>query len=358
MSALLLTRTIDSSRAAVQHLRGVLWAITEASAAAGIAWYIAHDLLGHPDPFFAPIAAAVTVSASNAFQAQRALQNIGGVALGICLGATVQGLLGREWIAMAAAVFVTLCVAVLIGQGFLASGLTFAKQAANSAILVMALSVGGDRPFQRLQEALIGGGVALVLTILLFPANPLTALERVRAGVLGVLHDILAETADTGGGHAAAAPGWQYSAVDRVRERLGELSEARANARHLVTTAPWRWAARGTVVGADQQAAHVALLAGSVLQLTRGATAAFDASGPLPAPVYDAIGELAAGLTLTETDPEAATAHATAARGSAPALDSAARDGTDVALAHEIQTCADDLQRVIDLRQRTAPARG
>jgi hypothetical protein len=156
-----LTRTIDGGHAAVQRLLGVLWRIAEASVAAGVAWYVAHDVLGHPDPFFAPIAAAVFVSASNVFQAQRAIQNIVGVALGICLGATVQQLFGTEWIAMAAMVFVALCVAVLLGQGILGRDLTFANQTAGSAILVMALSVGTDSVFQRLQEALIGGGVAL-----------------------------------------------------------------------------------------------------------------------------------------------------------------------------------------------------
>jgi uncharacterized membrane protein YgaE (UPF0421/DUF939 family) len=114
MSASLLTRTIDGGYEAVQRLRDVLWTIVQASAAAGMAWYVAHDLLGHPDPFFAPITAAVCLSVSNLFHAQRAVQNIGGVALGIVLGAAVQALLGTESIAIAVAVLVTLCVAVSV----------------------------------------------------------------------------------------------------------------------------------------------------------------------------------------------------------------------------------------------------
>jgi len=322
-----------------------------------MAWYIAHNVLGHPDPFFAPIAAAVCVSASNLFQAQRAVQNIVGVAVGICAGAAVEELVGTEWIAMAAAVFVALCLAVLIGHGFMGRDLTFANQAAGSAILVMALSNGGDSVFQRLQEALIGGGMALALGILLFPANPLTALGNARVGVLDALHDLLAETVQRLGGRAATTPGWQYSAVDRLHARLEALSKARGHARHLVLIAPRRWAARGTVAGADQQAAHVALLAGALLHLARTATSAFGVSGPLPQPVHDAMNELAAGVILAESDPDAATAHATAARDRASALDSAAQR-TDLALANEIETCADDLQQVIDQRRRTTRAPG
>ena len=66
----------------------------QTSVAAGLAWYIAHDLLRHPQPFFAPIAAAVCLSTSNVLRAQRAMQMMIGVALGIGMGAVVQGLLG------------------------------------------------------------------------------------------------------------------------------------------------------------------------------------------------------------------------------------------------------------------------
>ncbi len=319
--------------------------------AAGVAWYVAHDVLGHPDPFFAPIAAAVFVSASNVFQAQRAIQNIVGVALGICLGATVQQLFGTEWIAMAVMVFVALCVAVLLGQGILGRDLTFANQTAGSAILVMALSVGTDSVFQRLQEALIGGGVALVLSILLFPPDPHTALRNARIGVLGALHDVLAETEDRVGGGAVIPSDWQYSAVDQLHERLDTLSKARTHARHLVWIAPRRWAARDTVRAADRQAARVALLAGSLLFLARTVTAAFGVSGSLPQPVHDAIGDLAAGLAQSETDSGGASARVAATREQVAALDSAGATRTNLALTTVVETCANDLQLVIELRQ-------
>nr|BBX79540.1 hypothetical protein MFLOJ_33270 [Mycobacterium florentinum] len=324
-------------------MRDVLWAIAEASVAAGVAWYIAHDVLGHPDPFFAPIAAAVCVSASTVFQAQRAVQNIVGVALGICLGSTVVQLFGTEWIAMAATVFAVFCVAVLLGQGILARDLTFANQAAGSAILVMALSVGTDSVFQRLQEALIGGGVALVLSILLFPPNPRAALRGARVGVFAALSDLLAETEDRIGGAAAIPSGWQYAAVDRLHERLEVLAKARTHARHLAWIAPRRWPARDAVRGAERQAAQVAVLAGSLLYLARAVTTAFTVSGSIPPPVHDAIGELEAGLTLGETDPDSASVRVAAARECVAA--------TDSAFSGVVQICAEDLQLVIDLRQ-------
>jgi uncharacterized membrane protein YgaE (UPF0421/DUF939 family) len=352
MSASLLSRSIDGVQAAVQRLRNVLWAIVQASAAAGLAWYIAHDVLGHWDPFFAPITAAVCLSASNLFHARRAVQNISGVALGIVIGAAVQELLGTEWFAIGVAVLVALCVAVLLGRGFIGDGLTFANQAASSAILVMALSPDGDRLFQRLQEALIGGGLAIAFSLLLFPANPLALLRDARIRVLGALDEILTKIADTLGGRAAVMPGWPHSAVDQVQERLGELAEARASACNLARIAPRRWTTRSVVRCGDQQAAHLALLAGSVLHLARTATPACQDGDWDPQPVQVAVGDLVAGLSLAERDPDTATGHVTAAGHCVTDADSATCSTTDVILANVVQTCVDDLLQVITLQQQ------
>ena len=48
---------------AVERLRIARWPILQAALAAGMAWYIAHNLLHHAQPFFAPIAAAVSLGA-------------------------------------------------------------------------------------------------------------------------------------------------------------------------------------------------------------------------------------------------------------------------------------------------------
>ena len=52
------------ARLALRRLRGRAWAILQTSVAAELAWFITHDVLGHSQPFFAPIAAVVCLSAS------------------------------------------------------------------------------------------------------------------------------------------------------------------------------------------------------------------------------------------------------------------------------------------------------
>ncbi|BCP21699.1 hypothetical protein MINTM023_34880 [Mycobacterium intracellulare] len=259
------SRVLAAARAGGKRLRAVWFNLVQTSAAAGVSWYLTHDVLGHPQPFFAPIAAAVSLSTSNVLRAQRAIQMMIGVTLGIGLGSAVQGLLGPGAVPIAIAAFIALGAAVFIGGGFIGHGMMFANQTIVSAILVLALYHGGVG-LERIFDALIGGAVAIVFAVLLFPADPLALLRGARVGVLAVLHDVLARAADVAAGRKAAAPDWPLTAVDRVHEQLSGLLEARTTARHVVAIAPRRWGLRDAVRAADHQAVHVALLAGSVLQ--------------------------------------------------------------------------------------------
>ena len=341
-----------AARAGIKRLRAVWFTLVQTSVAAGLSWYVAHDVLGHPQPFFAPIAAAVSLSISNVLRAQRAIQMMIGVTLGIGMGTLVQGLLGPGAVAITVAALIALCAAVFIGHGYIGQGMMFANQTVISAILVLALyrsNVG----FERIYDALIGGAVAIVFAVVLFPADPLKVLRSARIGVLGVLHGVLSRAADFATGRREAPPDWPLSAVDRVHEQLGGLIEARTTARQVVRVAPRRWGLRDSVRAADHQAVHVALLAGSVLQLARAVAPAVDGCcARLPQPVHSVLVVLAAATALADSDPAGACAYTAAARHHASELQSGAREKTQVALADGIRACIDDLQRVIDLRSQ------
>ena len=128
--------------------------------------------------------------------------------------------------------------------------------------------------------------------------------------MLDALHGVLRRTADFAAARKPVPPDWPLSAVDRVHERIGELIQARATARQVVRFAPRRWKLRDTVEGADHQAVHVALLAVSVLQLARVTAPAIAGCNWLPQPVHAVFTELVAAIRLADTDPVAATAHA------------------------------------------------
>ncbi|PBJ53388.1 hypothetical protein BB734_13070, partial [Mycobacterium avium subsp. hominissuis] len=115
-------------RAGGKRLGAVWFNLLQTSLAAGLSWYLAHDVLDHPQPFFAPIAAAVSLSTSNVLRAQRAVQMMIGVTLGIGLGTVVQGMLGPGALPIAVAALVALGAAVFIGGGFIGHGMMFANQ--------------------------------------------------------------------------------------------------------------------------------------------------------------------------------------------------------------------------------------
>jgi uncharacterized membrane protein YgaE (UPF0421/DUF939 family) len=350
MSTSLLTRVADSGLASLQRLKGMWFTLLQTSVASGLAWYLAHDVLAHPQPFFAPIAAAVCLSISNVLRAQRAVQMMIGVTMGIGMGTVVQELLGTGTVPIAVVTLIALSVAVLIGRGFIGQGMMFANQTVVSSILVLALYRSGVGGYERIYDALIGGCLAIVFAVLLFPADPLKVLRRARIGVLDTLHGVLCRTADFAAGSREPSPDWPLSAVDRVHEQVGGLIQARATARQVVRLSPRRWRMRDIVHGADHQAVHVALLAVSVLQLARVVAPALDGCNWLPLPVHAVLAELVAATALADTDPVAATEQAAAARRLASELHSVARDRREVVLADVVQACVDDLQRVIDLR--------
>ncbi|MDT5259063.1 MAG: hypothetical protein QOD10_4143, partial [Mycobacterium sp.] len=229
--------------AAFKRLRGRAFNLMQTAIASGLAWYVAHDVLGHPQPFFAPIASAVCLSISNVLRAQRAVQMMIGVTSGIGVGTAVHGLMGPGAVPIGVATLIALSLAVLIGQGFIGQGMMFANQTVVSSILVLALYRGGVG-WERIYDALIGGCLAIVFAVLLFPADPLKVLRRARIGVLRVLQVVLARTAEIAAGRRVPPSDWPLSAVDRVHEQLSGLIQARATARQAVRISPRRWRMR------------------------------------------------------------------------------------------------------------------
>jgi uncharacterized membrane protein YgaE (UPF0421/DUF939 family) len=304
------SRLVPRLRADRTRLRRSLWPITQTAVAAGLAFYIAHSLVGHVQPFFAPIAAAVSMSSSNDRRGQRALQLILGVTLGIGIGLGVQALLGTGPAALGVAVFLALCVALVVGHGFIAQGLIFFNQTAVAAILVIALhnSAAG---WGRLVDALIGGGLALVFSMLLFPPDPQPMLRRAVQSVFTVGSEELRELGELMTRREPIDPGWLLSASERIGQALAGLAQARATAREIVRVAPRRRSQQAVVARADQLAAHVASMASAVLALGSLAAAA-DAGEPLPADLTDSIRRLAAALAAAAEQGGASAAEAAA----------------------------------------------
>jgi uncharacterized membrane protein YgaE (UPF0421/DUF939 family) len=203
-----LQETID---AASRRVRTMFWAAAQASLAAALAWLTAHGLLGHPQPFFAPIAAAIAMSTNYFGRSRRTVQMVIGVLLGIGVSEVLVALLGTSTVAIGLTVLLTMLVALALGGGFVGEGMMFVNQAAASAILVVALRRHGTGA-ERAIDALVGGGAALVVGVLVFLAAPLPRLRAAERSVLDALASALEQVTEHLGRGEPPAPEWTLAA--------------------------------------------------------------------------------------------------------------------------------------------------
>ena len=119
--------------ARLARLRSKGWQIAQCALAAGAAWLIA-DLFGHDTPFFAPIAAVVSLGTSYGQRLRRVIEVTLGVAIGVFVRDLIVVLLGSGWWQL------TLIVALAMSAAFLLDGgQLFVTQAAVQSIVVSTL---------------------------------------------------------------------------------------------------------------------------------------------------------------------------------------------------------------------------
>ncbi len=285
------------------RVRGSLWAAVQAALAAALAWYVAHRVLGHPQPFFAPIAAAVAMSTNYFGRSRRAVQMIVGVLLGIGVAEVLSSLFGTSTVALGATVLLTMLVALAVGGGFVGEGMMFVNQAAASAILVVALRRHGTGA-ERAVDAVVGGGSALLVGVILFPAAPLPRLWAAERAVLDSLADALEHASGQLERGEPPDPGWTLSAGYDIHDKLGGLAEARGRARANVRIAPRRWHQRPIVDAEDRRIARFDLLANAVLSLVRAMVLGLEDGQPLPAWITERIGTLTSLLRKLARTPQ------------------------------------------------------
>ncbi|HEY5390203.1 MAG TPA: FUSC family protein [Solirubrobacteraceae bacterium] len=327
------------------RLAASLWPLTQAAAAAGLAWLVAHNLIGHAQPFFAPIAAAVALSTSAVRRGRRILQMIAGVMIGIAVSEGAAAVMGTSWLSIAITVLVTMAVASALAIGVFNEGMMFVNQSASAAVLVIALHRHGTGS-ERAIDALVGGGVAAAIGVGLFPADPLRMLRAAEREVLRSLAGALAHVGELleSGGRVAA--GWTLAAAQDIHSQLAALAAARQTARANVRIAPRRLALRAQVAGEDARIAILDLLANAALSLLRVAGDALDQDEAVEPATAACVRDLAATLHELAESPQpwgedlrsavaarmldmgARAGSASAARGPvlASALRSAARD--------------------------------
>ena len=219
----------SSARRRMDRVTGAWLEILQTGVAAAVAWQAAKLIVGQSQPFFAPVAAVLALGLSRGQPRRRAVELGLGVAVGILIADLLVQLIGTGTWQIGVVVVLAMSAALVVGAGIL-----LVNQAAISAILVItlpSLSQGGT--LDRLFDALIGAAVALVLSQVLFPRDPVRQMGRAAGKVLDELALALDETAvaladaDQGAGRARARAGARAGRRDR-----------------RASTTPWPWGAR------------------------------------------------------------------------------------------------------------------
>ena len=124
----------DGAARARKRLRAAWLPLLQVSGAAAIAWFVAHNVLGHPEPFFAPVAAILALSVSIGQRGRRAVEMMVGVVVGILIADLVMAVAGNGVWQIGVAVGLSMTAAVILGGGVM-----LVNQAGASAAIVLAL---------------------------------------------------------------------------------------------------------------------------------------------------------------------------------------------------------------------------
>ncbi len=267
--------------------------ILQCAVAAGLAWFIARQVIGHPQPFFAPVAAVISLGVSLGQRLRRSVELVVGVSVGVGVGDLLISVIGSGTWQIALIVALAMTTAVLLD-----SGAVIVMQAASSSVLVATLvpSVGAGG-LSRMVDAAVGGAVGFAVAALL-PANPLRVAHRHGRLVLGAVADALrgVATAVSRGDVEMAA-----DVLDKARKSQRSVDDFRSAleaGREIARIAPIRWSRRGDLERYRTAATPVDRALRNTRVLARRALAALRDGEPVPRPLPALLEELAGAAAL------------------------------------------------------------
>ena len=205
--------------------------------AAMVAWALARYAVGQQDPYFAPLAALLGVSATVARSVREGLQYVAGFVLGAVLAVPVALVLGPSIVGIA----VVVLAGVVIGSWRRLGGQS--TQVTFTALFV--LLIGGYQPLHYLTPRLIDVGIGVIIglavNVLVFPPLQLRPAEY----AVRQWGDDVAAALDDLAGAAAGRYSAELSWPCHDRQLSGAAEQARAaagNARESL-----RWNPRASV---------------------------------------------------------------------------------------------------------------
>jgi uncharacterized membrane protein YgaE (UPF0421/DUF939 family) len=329
--------------------------ILQSAVAAAVAWLVATEVVGHEEPFFAPIAALITLGLTVGERIQRAVEIAIGVAVGIAVADALVAAIGTGTWQVAVVVGLAMLAATLVGGGPL-----LASQAGVSAVLVATLQPPeGGFDFDRSVDALVGSGVALLVGTLVLPVNPLRLVRESTRPLLDGLAAALDEIAGALESRDPAVADTALTAVGRVdalHDRMYAAFEAAGDAARL---SPARRGALRALERYDIAAGELGLAVENVRGLARGVSRAINLDDAVPPEAVEATHALADSARALEAyldggENQPARAAATRAAGLANAVLEETSNLSAVNIVGQVRMAAVDLLRAAGLERSEA----
>lgn len=153
---------------------GLTLQIVKTAFAASLSWFIASTLLQSDYPYFAPIAAIITVQVTVLDSVNKATQRIVGI-----IGGVLLSMLLGHWLSINA---FSIFLVILLGMGIskaLRMNPQIISQVAISSLLVLAFGQSEEGyAYERIIETVLGSGIAVLINALIVPQNAIPEVER------------------------------------------------------------------------------------------------------------------------------------------------------------------------------------
>jgi uncharacterized membrane protein YgaE (UPF0421/DUF939 family) len=323
--------------------RGVLGRLAQAAVAAGIAWELALQVPNHGQPFFAPIAAAIALGAERGTRGRQAVEMMTGVAVGILVGAAVLAVAGAGAWQLVVGTAAALVVTTAAGASRMVR-----NQAAASAILVVALHrPGSNLAVQRLEDALIGGAVAILIACFLLPVDPIPLVREearhLREQLAAALDEAATALAETDAKRAETAVERIWGIDDHA------LAQALLTAREVTRKAPRRRPLRKRVEKLGELYRELEASVYEAHSIATGVVRLADSDRPAPTEAVAAIEATAGAVRAIE--PKAARDAAVATREAARRLRETDPSLGAAVIAHGAVGVADHTLRAAEARE-------
>jgi uncharacterized membrane protein YgaE (UPF0421/DUF939 family) len=291
----LLDEMAERSRADVRtrlaRLRMAAPLIMQAAVAAGLAWRLALWIgAGSGPPFFAPVAAVVSVGFAIGQRLRRTVELVIGVSLGVGLGDLLIRGIGNGTAQLMLVVLLATAAAVLLDGGQL-----LVTQAATSSVLVVVLvpTNQGVAGLDRCVNALIGGAVGVAVGLLLLPLNPMTLARRTTLPVTEGMADGLAAVSAALGARDIDAAMAALTTLRGLNAKVTAMTNAVATSDEIARIAPMRRYARERFGGYVEAAPQLDYAVRNARVLARRSTVLLRRGHEAPADLPAAIASLA-----------------------------------------------------------------